>query len=199
MALFHSPEMTSKSEMVETENKSKPKSYDEHLFEIVFEMVDKELQSNQQVLTSVCKGLSENFSEVCHAVKDITDNISTIQSTQTYVLERLDEIQKEQVNLKNSLTELKDEMLVLKTKNQESLDAMEQEQIKNQSIFEKFTHQIEDIEEKTREISLPSESKLKWGSTIKVIPETPLHVDNSCFDFDKGDQTSHKNEGPKVV
>ena len=95
-------------------------------------MVEKELQSNQTVLTSVCQGLTVNFSEVCQAIKGITDTISTLQSTQMYVLENQDEIQKKQIKLSDCLKDLKDDISIFKCTTQERLDALEQRQIKNQ-------------------------------------------------------------------
>ena len=62
--LFNRNQMSSNHETSGQDSKSRPKSYDEHLLEIVFEIVEKEFQSNQVVLTSVCQGLSVIFSEV---------------------------------------------------------------------------------------------------------------------------------------
>ena len=71
-------DLAGSNESSSMEDRPRRKSYNEQVLEIVFEMVDEELKSNQKVLTSVCKHISDQISEACQAVKSIADSVTTI-------------------------------------------------------------------------------------------------------------------------
>lgn len=158
-----------KSFMASKTQESTPRrqSYNEQMLEIVFEMVNKELESNQKVLTTVCKEISENFSEVCKAVKVVTDNVDRIQTSQKLIMDKQEELQKVQTEIIDSLKTFKMEtggrLYILENKCASNIE----------SNLPPSTLHFENYESEAKEASLPSDINLKWGA-VSLIPRNEI-------------------------
>lgn len=186
--------------MASFEEREKHKSYEKNVLEIVYQMVEKQMQSSQRMLTDYCKNISGNISDICNAISVMSNTVDTLQYSQKCFIETQEQIhlrqnemhenlldrQKQIVDQQNQLNDqfekLKKEFVVLK---QEIADTTENPEKSDTSCLtdrldnleKQIAHRCEAAnitleKENSDEQHLSLSSSIKWGS-ISIIPETP--------------------------